>query len=257
MDSEQITLIEDRYSQRREAGRAGWAHEESYDRKASSFDRLVTAYGIPKGASVLELGCGSGTTALHMAEKGFEAYGIDVSAKAIEWTMDSAVERRLSAHFSVGSVTDLKPFQSEFFDLVFDGDCLWMVLEPDRAPCFASVFHKLKPGGIFYAQAHAVRGDSCERCEIAPGAYFDPVRLISTVRHVPMYQYSTKDGFLKEIEDAGFEILRTAASECERRGRKAGNEWPFVMDRIFVEARRPTQKRANQRMQRTAGRCRA
>ncbi len=59
-DSERIEMIGSRYKNRREAGEPGWAADQSYQRKADAFDRLVEAYGIPVGARILKLGCGGG-----------------------------------------------------------------------------------------------------------------------------------------------------------------------------------------------------
>ena len=153
----QLKLINERYSSRRESRKAGWAEEKSYQRKAATINRIISDYSVPAGARVLELGCGAGNTVFHMIEKGFDAYGVDISDQAIDWAKDIARRRNVSAHFNVANITDLKPFQDNFFDVIFDGDCLWMILGADRAACFSSVFRKLKSGGILYAQAHLVK----------------------------------------------------------------------------------------------------
>ncbi len=251
MSREQIAMIDGRYRQRRASGRAGWADAGRYDRQANAFDRLVADYRIPGHGRVLELGCGSGTTVLHMADEGFEAYGVDLSETAIAWAKDNGGKQNVSAHFSVGNVTDLQPFPDDFFDAVIDGDCLWMVLGAERTACFASVLRKLKPGGIFQAHAILVKDGVHEPVEIAPGAIFDPVRLVTTVRHVPMYQFSRRSGFLKEVEDAGFEILRTAPLEFGLCESNPGNDWPFVEGSIVAELRKPSWNHANQSAQRT------
>ena len=43
MKDARLDIIDRRYSDRREANKAGSADEDSYQRKAKSFDRLVTA----------------------------------------------------------------------------------------------------------------------------------------------------------------------------------------------------------------------
>jgi len=255
---ERLKIIDDRYAQRRKAGNAGWADDGSYDHKARSFDRIVAAYNIPKGARILELGCGAGNTALCIAGKGFDAYGIDISPEGIKWAKENAQRRHLEAHFRVGSVIDLQPFEDEFFDMVFDGDCLWMVLGADRPACFASIFRKLKPGGIVYAQAHVVRDGFRKRYDIAPGAYFDPVRLVSTIRDVPIYQFSTESGFRKEIEDAEFEILCSGNVDYDQEADSAaGDHMPFLAGSVFVDARKPTPEKANHGMRATSQQRRA
>lgn len=244
MKDERLDIIDQRYSNRLETKKAGWADEESYARKVKSFNRLVADYAIPRGARILELGCGSGNTVLHIDATGFDAWGIDISSKAIEWAKDNARQQKSQAHFIVGSVTDLQPFRDDFFDMVFDGDCLWMVLGADRHACFSSVFRKLKPKGLFYALAHIVKDEYDMRNDIDSEVHFDPVRLTSSIRGVPMYQFSTESIFRKEIENAGFEILRCAPLENGPIDDKSKNEMPFVSGSISVEARKPIQKKA-------------
>jgi SAM-dependent methyltransferase len=235
-EKERLDICGDRYRQRRDSGRDGWARDESYERKSVNADAFVARYGIGKGARVLELGCGAGNLTLHLARSGFEAYGIDIVPEAIEWAKSKADEEGEKACFHAGSVASLEPFGNDFFDVVFDGDCLWMVLGEDRARCFASVLRTLRPGGYFFAKAHVVSDKFTERYDVAPGAWIDPETLLSTVKDVPMYQYSKKEGFLSEIRDAGFEICRHWMGDLDEQ---SDEDPAFYEGVLFVEAQKP------------------
>lgn len=229
-----------RYKRRRESGAAGWAQDESYRRKAAAFDDLAARYGIPQDASVLELGCGAGNTTLHIAEQGFRAHGIDIVPEAIDWAKARAKEAQVAADFRVGSVAGLSPYEDASFDVIFDGDCLWMVLGDDRRACFAGISRTLKPGGVLYALAHLADPDFTGCCEIGPGAVFDPVTLTSTTKDVPMYQFSTEKSFIDEIAAAGLNIERSGTLEMQAGdGAKIDNAMPFAIGTLFVEARKP------------------
>jgi len=239
---ERITLCGQRYRQRRDSGTDGWACDESYPSKVRRAEALIAKYGVPKGARFLELGCGAGNVALHMAKCGFESYGIDVVPEAIEWANANADREGVKATFYLGTVARLDPFEPDVFDVVFDGDCLWMVLAEDRQRCFANVHRVLKPGGIFLAKAHIVSNEFSSRHDIAQGVWIDPTTLQSTVNGVPMYQYSREDEFLAELMDTGLEV-------CEHRNESPDDADdqlpPFCRGVVVAEARKPERSTAN------------
>jgi SAM-dependent methyltransferase len=63
-------------------------------------------------------------------------------------------------------VVSLAPYEDDFFDVAFDGDCPWMVIGDHRTERLANVFRILKPGGIFFAQAHIMCGEFKDSYEI-------------------------------------------------------------------------------------------
>jgi len=227
-----------RYRARRDTGKTGWASDQSYQRKTTAFDGLIERYGIVPGARVLELGCGAGNTTVYMAERGFHAHGIDIVPEAIAWAEQKAEELRATADFRLESVTDLASFADGTFDLVFDGDCLWMVIGEDRAKCFANVFRTLKPGGILYAQAHLADPQFTDRWELGPSSWFDPVTRVTTAADMPMYQFCVETEFHHELERAGLDILRQGTVTMEA-GAIERDRWPFAAGTVFAEARKP------------------
>ena len=217
-----------RYGERRTAGKAGWT--DDYDWKRRNVDEVVARNRVPARSRFLELGCGAGNITLDMAGKGFEAYGVDVVPQAIEWAREKMGQSSLRADFRVGNVTDLSSYPDDFFDLVYDGDCLWMVIGADRRPCLRAVFRILRPGGVFFARAHLVNEQVKERHYVTPHVYFDPERRVSTIDDVPMYYFSSESEFKREVMEAGFEIRR-----LEKTPRKEGDD-PFVAGGMFLDA---------------------
>ena len=197
-----------RYRERRQSGKVGWADEDSYARKQGIVRRILTSGRLPRRCRVLELGCGNGRVTLFTARKGHDAYGMDIVPEAIDWARQQALERGIEARFTVGSVVTLLAYADGFFDFVFDGDCLLMILGEDRKTCVENVFRVLKPGGIFYARAHLVNEKLKTRTRLGGRNYFDPKGQFSTVEGLPMYYLSRGQEFKDLIEGAGFRILR-------------------------------------------------
>ncbi len=70
----------------------------------------------------LDLGCGTGTNAMYLAQHGYEVIGVDFSAKAIEQARAKARQADVKVDFQIGDVTRLD-FLHEPFDVVIDVGC--------------------------------------------------------------------------------------------------------------------------------------
>jgi len=78
--------------------------------------------GMVAPCRALELGCGTGTNALYLAERGFTVTAVDFAANAVEAARKRAAEAGVSIEFVVGDVTNL-PTVVGPFDFVFDRGC--------------------------------------------------------------------------------------------------------------------------------------
>ena len=112
-----------------------------------------------KSIRVLELGCGSGANLWMIAKEGFDAYGIDLSASAIELAGQMMSHWQTQATLVEGSIEAL-PFDDGYFDVivdVFSANCL---PEQDFANCLAEVNRCLKPGGRFFSYCPSIQSDA-------------------------------------------------------------------------------------------------
>jgi SAM-dependent methyltransferase len=209
---EKIDGLNASYAEYRAEGRPGWSTE--YETKRKRLDRVLAKPFVPQSGRFLEIGCGAGNVTLYAAEKGFEAYGIDFSPDAIAWAREILADSSVEADFRVGSVLDLdREYPAGFFDIVYDGDCLFMVLHRDRAACLKGIFNALRPAGYFRARAHVARPEVTARLQFKPDRYYDPQTRVVVVDDVPVYQYSLRDEFVQEIEAAGFEVVNEEVYE--------------------------------------------
>jgi ubiquinone/menaquinone biosynthesis C-methylase UbiE len=107
--------------------------------------RLAT---LPRGAQVLDVGCGSGATSLRLAQKGFRVTGIDISDARIEEAQERARAAGLTVTFLRGDAESLD-FRAESFDAV----CATAILHhlPDVERDLVLFRGLLKPGGCVIA----------------------------------------------------------------------------------------------------------
>jgi len=80
----------------------------------------------------LDLGCGTGTTSVYMASRGWQVTGVDFVPRPIRVARAKAASAGVSLAFLVGDVTRLGELPIEpGFDLLFDQGCFHSL--PDRA----------------------------------------------------------------------------------------------------------------------------
>jgi len=126
--------------------------EAYYGTRAAKFEPLVEAMirfiaarhvrflarGLPRRARVLDIGCGRGVLLHALAGRGYEAYGVEISASAA-----AGVDPR----FDVRVAADLADagYEAGFFDAVM----IWHVLEhlPNPRKTLLEIRRILKPGG--------------------------------------------------------------------------------------------------------------
>ncbi|MYW66814.1 methyltransferase domain-containing protein [Streptomyces sp. SID8379] len=103
---------------------------------------------IPPGARVLDLGCGPGRNAVHLATRGFDVDAVDLSATALAWGKERAAAADASVRFHHGNIFDVQlPHAS--YDVVYDSGCLHHLAPHRRISYLALLDRLLAPGGHF------------------------------------------------------------------------------------------------------------
>jgi SAM-dependent methyltransferase len=124
------------------------------------FDQLLKGR-IPKGARVLDAGCGSGRNLRYLLQEGYEVFGADVDADAIEAVRGQAIEL---APRLPGSNFRLEPLEAMTFedasvDFVISSAVLHFARDDEQ---FHAMLHgswrPLRPGGIFFCRLASTIG---------------------------------------------------------------------------------------------------
>ncbi|MDA2978990.1 MAG: class I SAM-dependent methyltransferase [Actinomycetota bacterium] len=107
------------------------------------FDRLAALGWIEQGKHALDLGTGTGSFALGLAQRGLDVVGIDIAPELLEVARTSAEERSLQARFEVGRAESTGQDDASF-DLVAAGQCWWWF---DSDAAMTEARRILTPGG--------------------------------------------------------------------------------------------------------------
>jgi SAM-dependent methyltransferase len=92
----------------------------------------------------LEIGCGTGSSAIWLAHRGFEVTALDLSSLALQQARQRAADDEARVDFQVADLTKPLPFRDEF-DFFFDGGCYHAVRLADGPAYFRTLVQITRP----------------------------------------------------------------------------------------------------------------
>jgi SAM-dependent methyltransferase len=104
---------------------------------------------LPFTGAVLDVGCGTGENALHVAAQGLPVLGVDVAETAIAIARAKAADRGITAEFAVGDALALGGLGRRF-DSVLDCGLFHTFDDEERPRYVASLAAATEPGGTLY-----------------------------------------------------------------------------------------------------------
>ncbi len=172
----------------------------------------VTAAYLSPDDRVLEIGCGTGGTALTLAQTAREVVATDVSQGMISIALSKLTKDTPNVSFKVASsdeVLDEAPFQA-----ICAFNILHLVDDPKTT--IAALSQQLTAGGLIISKTPCV----------GEGAFFMPavIWVLRQIGKAPFVHVITGDELEAMFCEAGFEIL-------ERRKFGSGKMTPFIVAR--------------------------
>ncbi|MFJ3927179.1 class I SAM-dependent methyltransferase [Streptomyces sp. NPDC090022] len=116
---------------------------------------------VPPGGRVLDLGCGPGRNALHLASLGFEVDAVDLSPTAIAWAAERAraagpeIAGRVRFHRGDAFAAETAAALAGPYDLIHDSGCFHHLPPHRRISYLALLERSLAPGGHLALSAFA------------------------------------------------------------------------------------------------------
>jgi SAM-dependent methyltransferase len=169
----------------------------AFDRYTSSEDSfsenierpvIESLLGDLRGASALDLGCGSGVYATRLAARGAHVVGVDLSAAMIDLARERARAQGAALDWLVADISRPLPFADAQFDLLFTATVLHYVedlsavmrevarlLRP-RGRLIASLLHPMSTARFPLHQGEAVKLDRWDGRAEWPARYFGAAR---------------------------------------------------------------------------------
>jgi ubiquinone/menaquinone biosynthesis C-methylase UbiE len=157
---------------------------------------------------VLDLGCGAGRHLIYLAQKGFDAYGIDISGEAIKKAKLRLNKLGFSANLKVGSMTSL-PYRDNFFDALISTTTIHHGMIQQIKKTIREIERVMKPAGLIFITVPKKRSKKKIPKErlfgikfIAPRAF---IILDGEEKGLPHYQFN-KDLLRKNFKN--FKIIK-------------------------------------------------
>lgn len=162
----------------------------AYERK-----KAITRELLAHDATILDIGCGTGSLALELSPFVGHVHAMDLSAEMIRIANHKrATQGKTNVTFYQGTLNDPGAFKPE----PFDGICAYNILHlvDDREGTLQTIFELLAPGGVF------VSSNVC-----LGGTWVPYGALIAIMRwfgKAPMVHLYDRDTMLREFRAAGF-----------------------------------------------------
>ena len=110
---------------------------------------------------VLDLGCGTGTNVITLAQHGWQVVGVDYVKRAVRTAERKASQAGATAEFFVNDVTKLEGVRG-VFDLVLDIGCFHSLDGGERVQYLDNLERLTRPGSTFMVYSFLRDNDSSE-----------------------------------------------------------------------------------------------
>lgn len=122
--------------------------------------KAVLSEGLVKPCRVLELGCGTGTNAIFLAQSGFDVTAVDLSEVAISRAKAKADSAGVKINFWQGDITALPAELGENFPFVFDRGTYHIVRSVNLKGMQTMLAKAVAPDGYFLVLAGNANEDA-------------------------------------------------------------------------------------------------
>jgi len=154
---------------------------------------------LKREAAVLEIGCGTGTTALKLAGSVNEMTATDISSNMIAIAKEKAEEQKVqNVNFAQSTLFDEK-LKMESFDVILAYNLIHLLEDTDQV--MKRINELLKPGGVFISKTSCLS----EKSRLWPILAL----VMGKVLRIPHIKCFTIAALEEAMTHQGFEIIET------------------------------------------------
>ena len=178
-------------------------YAESQMRSVDDYEHTLArtlSYLTPQ-MRVLEMGCGTGTTALRLAPHVKAFVGTDQSSEMIRIARDKAADEHSNLEFRVLGAAESAQLE-EGFDVVMGFNLFHLV--PDADAVLADIFKMLKPGGLMISKTPCLMDKAFGWKRFLVAGMLPILKRIGKAPDVGIWRIADVD---RRVADAGFETL--------------------------------------------------
>ena len=178
-------------------------YAESQMRSVEDYEHTLarTLSHLTPEMRVLEMGCGTGTTALRLAPHVKAFVGTDQSSEMIRIARDKAADEHSNLEFRVLGAAESAQLE-EGFDVVMGFNLFHLV--PDADAVLADIFKMLKPGGLMISKTPCLMDKAFGWKRFLVAGMLPILKRIGKAPDVGLWRTADVD---RRIADAGFETL--------------------------------------------------
>ncbi len=180
-----------------------YAKRPVQDEAAYAYTLERTRAHLAPGGRALELGCGTGTTALKLADATGRIVASDLSAEMIRIARDKATAQGTTNVTFVQSDAGAPPDGE--FDAVMAFNLLHLLPDPEAA--LAGIAERVRPGGYFISKTPCLAGSEMNLKFRALMWLVVPV--MQALGKAPRFSRMSIAGLEEAITAAGFDIIET------------------------------------------------
>ena len=178
-------------------------YAESQMRSVDDYEHTLArtlSYLTPQ-MRVLEMGCGTGTTALRLAPHVKAFVGTDQSSEMIRIARDKVADEHSNLEFRMLGAAESAQLE-EGFDVVMGFNLFHLV--PDADAVLADIFKILKPGGLMISKTPCLMDKAFGWKRFLVAGMLPILKRIGKAPDVGLWRIADVD---RRIADAGFETL--------------------------------------------------